>query len=271
MEGEDEESNDERAFNNKPAWQKAIILVAGAGMNVITAVILVTIVVFVSGVPTTTIGDVIKDSPAELAGIMPGDRIVRADDREIDKWEDFTLYIDESENDSVKITVERDNREIEVPVKIAETESGDRYIGANSQTDRYSAAALVEGPKATWDMTVNMYSVLKDLVTGNLEVSNLSGPVGIVYMVDQSVSQGVITFLYFMALISLNLAVVNLLPFPALDGGRLIFVIIRKITGKAITDNMEAVVHMAGMACLLLLMLYVTWQDILRFIMPIFR
>ena len=272
MEGEDEESTDERAFNNKPALQKSIILVAGAAMNVVTAVILMIIVTFISGIPTTTIDSTIKDSPAQLAGLMPKDKIIQVDDLEIEKWNQFTKYIDSKEKgEEVNVTIERNGKEIFVPVKVAEQKNGDRFVGINAEPEKYQIKALIEGPKTTWNMAKDMFKILKDLVAGDVSAKDLSGPVGIVYMVDKSVSAGVITFIYFMALISLNLAVVNLLPFPALDGGRLIFVIIRKITGKAITDNMEAICHMVGMVCLLALMLYVTWQDILRFIVPIFK
>ncbi len=90
-------------------------------------------------------------------------------------------------------------------------------------------------------------------------------------MVDQSISYGFMYFLYFMSLISLNLAIVNMLPLPALDGGRLLFIIVRKITGKAITDDMEGKIHFIGIMLLLLLMVYVTWNDIVRFIVPIFN
>ena len=272
MEGEDEESEDERAFNKQPALQKSIILVAGAAMNVLTALILMIIVSFCSGVPTTIIGHVIEDSPAEVAGFAAKDKIIQVDDTAVDKWDDFVNYVDGKEkNDVLKVTVERDGKTVMLPVKVAAQKSGDKYIGINAYSEKYKAAALIEGPKATWRMAQDMFSILRDLVSGDVSAKDLSGPVGIVYMVDKTASAGIITFLYFMALISLNLAVVNLLPFPALDGGRLIFVIIRKVTGKAITDNMEAIVHMVGMVCLIGLMLYVTWQDILRFIVPIFK
>ena len=271
MEGEDEESEDERAFNKQPALQKSIILVAGAAMNVLTALILMIIVSFCSGVPTTVVGHVIDHSPAEAAGLMVKDKIVQVDNTAVDKWDDFVNYIDDkNKDDQVKVTVERDGKKVVLPVKVAQ-KSGDKYIGINAHPEKYKAAALIEGPKATWRMAKDMFKILRDLVSGDVSAKELSGPVGIVYMVDKTASAGIVTFLYFMALISLNLAVVNLLPFPALDGGRLIFVIIRKITGKAITDNMEAIVHMVGMVCLLALMLYVTWQDILRFIVPIFK
>ena len=272
MEGEDEESTDARAFNNQPALQKSIILVAGAAMNVLTALILMIVVSFCAGIPTMTIGDTVKDSPAQIAGLMPKDEIVRVDNMEIEKWSQFTKYIDEQDKgDKVEISFLRDGKEMTLAVGVAEQKNGDKYIGINAQPKKYQAAALIEGPKSTWYMAKDMFKILKELVTGDVSAKDLSGPVGIVYMVDKSVSAGIVTFIYFMALISLNLAVVNLLPFPALDGGRLIFVIIRKVTGKAITDNMEAIVHMIGMVCLLALMLYVTWQDILRFVVPIFK
>ncbi|MEG0157635.1 MAG: site-2 protease family protein, partial [Anaerovoracaceae bacterium] len=99
----------------------------------------------------------------------------------------------------------------------------------------------------------------------------LTGPVGIVYMVNETSKAGAMSFLYLMALISLNLGIVNMLPLPALDGGRLLFIIIRKFTGKAITDEMEGKIQMFGMLLLFALMIYVTWNDIWRFIVPIFQ
>ena len=108
------------------------------------------------------------------------------------------------------------------------------------------------------------------MITGEVSVKELSGPVGIVYAVNDSAKAGVIYVIYLSALLSLNLAVMNLLPLPALDGGRLLFLAIRKITGKRITDEMEGKIHFIGIMLLLLLMIYVTWNDIVRFIVPIF-
>lgn len=271
MEGEDEESDDEGAFNKKPAWKKAIILIAGSFMNLLMAIVLMTIVTYAIGFPSSTLGEVTKGSPAEKAGIVAGDTIIEANGHKVDDWYDFTKIVDEADKSkSIELVIDRDGKEIVTKSGFMENE-GRKVIGVVATNEKNAGKALINGPKATWNMAKNMYGVLKQLVTGEVSTKDLSGPVGIVYMVDKSASQGFITFLYFMAMMSLNLAIINMLPFPALDGGRLIFVVIRKITGKAITDNMESIVHMIGMVLLMLLMIYVTWQDILRFVIPIFK
>lgn len=113
-------------------------------------------------------------------------------------------------------------------------------------------------------MSVQMYTALKMLFTGAAGIKDLTGPVGIITVVNQATGLGLTYFFYLMAFISLNLAFVNLLPLPALDGGRILFVIIRKITGKMISDELEGTIHTVGMLLLLALMFYVTWNDILR-------
>ncbi len=273
MEGEDEESDDERAFNNKSAGEKAFILVAGAGMNFILALVLMIIVTYNMGFATLTVGQVIEGSPAQKAGIEVGDELVSINGTKLDEWNDFTEIVSaDKAHEALDITIKRDSEEMTFVATPKKDEESGRYIvGIGAQREKSAFKSIVNGPKETINMTKSMYAVLKQLVTGEVSTKDLSGPVGIVYMVDQSASQGLMTFLYFMAMMSLNLAVINLLPFPALDGGRIIFLIIRKVTGKAITDRTEAAVHMIGMLLLLLLMLYVTWNDIAKFIIPIFK
>ena len=113
------------------------------------------------------------------------------------------------------------------------------------------AGSVGSGMKNTWNMTVMMYKVIKQLFTGDVSVSELSGPVGIVYAVNQSAKAGVIYVVYLASLLSLNLAIMNMLPFPALDGGRLLFLLIRKITGKRITDAIEGKIHFIGIILLM--------------------
>ena len=116
-----------------------------------------------------------------------------------------------------------------------------------------------------------MVDTFRMLFTGEVSVKELSGPVGIVYVVNDTAKMGIMYLFYLTALISLNLAIVNMLPLPALDGGRLLMIIIRKITGKAITDEMEGKIHFIGIMLLFALMIYVTWNDIVRFIVPFFN
>ena len=131
--------------------------------------------------------------------------------------------------------------------------------------------AVKVGTVNTWNMTKMMGLTIKQLFTGEVSAKDLTGPVGIVYAVNDTAKYGFVYLLYLTALISLNLAIVNMLPLPALDGGRFLFILIRKITGRAITDEMEGKVHFVGIMLLFALMIYVTWNDIVRFIVPIFN
>ena len=248
MEGEDEDSDDERAFNKQPAWQRAIVLAAGALMNLL-----------------------LDDSPAYEAGIQTGDRIVDINGSGIDDWNDILAIIGESKQDTAEITVLRDGREVSLTSEMEYDEEAGRYkIGITPQIEHNAISAVGSGLKNTKDMTVMMYDIIKKLITGQVSAKELSGPVGIVYAVNDTAKAGVIYVVYLSALLSLNLAIMNMLPFPALDGGRLLFLIIRKITGKRVTDEMEGKIHFIGIVLLMMLMVYVTWNDIVRFIVPLF-
>lgn len=269
MEGEDEESEDERAFNNKKAWQKALIVVAGAAMNFILCVVIMIGISTFSGTPTTTIGELTADGPAKAAGLKTGDQIVRIDDTEINEWTDITTAIGEG-SESVKIAIIRDGQEMTITSETVE-EEGRLIIGILPERDHGFFLGIKKGIESTWDMTVMMVDTFRMLFSGEVSVKELSGPVGIVYVVNDTAKMGIMYLFYLTALISLNLAIVNMLPLPALDGGRLLMIIIRKITGKAITDEMEGKIHFIGIMLLFALMIYVTWNDIIRFILPIFN
>ncbi|MDO4486698.1 MAG: RIP metalloprotease RseP [Bacillota bacterium] len=271
MEGEDEDSDDERAFNNQPAWQRALVLAAGSFMNLLTAVILMIIISFWIGQPTTVINEVTDNSPAQEAGIMTGDRIIAINGTSVDSWNETTALIGKEKNKEVEVTVERDgNRIVLTPIAEFDEKEQRSKIGIRPATEHAPAAALENGVKNTWNMTVMMGKVLKELFTGDVSVKELSGPVGIVYAVNESAKSGVIYVIYLASLLSLNLAIMNMLPFPALDGGRLVFLLIRKVSGKRVTDEMEGKIHFVGIMLLFALMIYVTWNDIIRFIVPVF-
>lgn len=271
MEGEDEDSDDERAFNRKPAWQRAIVLAAGALMNLITAVILMIIIAFWSGQATTVIDQVLDDSPAYEAGLETGDEIIDINGSEINEWNDIIGVIGESREETASITVIRDGKEETLTSSMEYDEEAGRYkIGITPVIEHNVIASVGAGIRNTGDMTVMMYDIIKKLFTGEVSTKELSGPVGIVYAVSDTAKAGIIYVVYLAALLSLNLAIMNMLPFPALDGGRLLFLIIRKITGKRVTDEMEGKIHFIGIVLLMLLMVYVTWNDIFRFIVPLF-
>ena len=263
MEGENEESDNPRSFNNKPGWAKISVLVAGAAMNVAIAILVLSIISGISGSATTTIDTVDAGSPAYTAGVQAGDEVLYVNDTEIKEWSDLSPSIISDEE--IQLTVGRDGKEITMPVKPVLTEDGSRYvIGIMCELSHSPVKALENGVKSTWAMTVLMAESIVMLITGDVPASEIAGPVGIVSMVGDTASYGIYYFASLVALMSINLAMLNLLPLPALDGGRILFVIIRKITGKMITDDLEGKIHTIGMMLLLGLMVFATWNDIMR-------
>lgn len=268
MEGEDtdEASDNPRAFNNKRWWQKIIILVAGAAMNVLIAILALTIISAAYGMSTTVIDQVTEDSPAMEAGIEPGDRILSIDGEEVEEWTDVAILIaaGAAEDGVIDITVDRDSGETTVTVTPEEEEDGRLVIGVTCRVTHNIFKAAANGAYGAWSMTVMMIDTIRDMFSSGELMEQVSGPVGIVSAVSETSTYGGVYYIYLVALISLNLALINLLPLPALDGGRIIFVIIRLITGKAITDKMEGTIHMIGMICLLGLFIFITCNDITR-------
>lgn len=262
MEGEDKDSDDERTFNKKSPGAKILVLAAGAAMNVLIAVVVMSGIMFATGEATNVINKVVKDSPAAAAGIEHGDRIVDAGGKKIGNWYDFHESM-RGQKKPFKLTVERKGERKTFSVTPKE-EKGRYVIGVSAVVEKNLFKSVARGAKSTWILTGRMYAGLKDLVTGKVAVKEVTGPVGMIGLVHQTTSRGLTPFFYLLVFISLNLAIFNLLPFPALDGGRIIFVIIRMVTGKAITDRQENMVHGAGMILLLTLMVFATWNDLVR-------
>ena len=271
MEGEDEDSEDPRAFNHKKPWQKAIVVCAGAAMNVILAIILMCIVSYTIGVASTTVDSFVKGSHAAADGMRAGDKITAIDGTAIRAWDDASKALDnKKKNETVAITVVRDGRTQTIKTQLMENQNR-AMIGISPKMVKDPGRSIITGFTSTWGLTKSMYVIIKQMVTGKVAMNQMSGPVGIVYMVNKSASRGFVYFLYLMALISLNLGVFNMLPFPALDGGRLVFIIVRSFTGKAITDAVENRINFAGLLLLFGLMIYVTWNDVIKFIVPHFQ
>ncbi len=267
MEGEDSESEDARSFNKASAPRKAIILVAGSVCNFILAIVMMIAVIAYVGTPSTELESVTPDGPAAQAGIVAGDEIVAVNGEEITEWDDFVVAISESETDTVKIDVERDGQVISYTTNLIE-EEGRKIVGVTSKLEKNIFSAIPLGFEGTWDMAKNMINVLKDLFTGQVGLDQLTGPIGIGYVVDESLNYGLINFFYLVSLISLNLGIINLLPLPALDGGRLLFLLINVITGKKVSEKVEGTIHFVGMGLFILLAIYIAGQDIIRFVLP---
>ena len=261
MEGEDEESDNERAFNNKPAWVRILVLCAGSAMNVLIAVVIMSLLMGYYGAALTTVDQVTEGSPAEAAGLRTGDTILYVDDTEIAEWSDLSPTL--ADGTEKTVVVERNGEEVTLTMTPVESE-GRYIIGVTPKVSHSPVLAVRNGCRASLAMLTTLFDALRQIFTGKASADDLSGPVGMISLVHESQSQGAYFFLYLVAFVSLNLALFNMLPFPALDGGRILFVFIRLITGKAVTDQMEGAVHAAGMILLLTLLVFVTHNDILR-------
>ncbi len=264
MEGEDETSEDERSFGSKSFFAKAFIVVAGALMNLLFAIIVMSILSLSIGVESTIVGDFSKMGKAQESGMMKGDKIVAIQGVSINQWKDIVQEISQTKEKELEIQVERKGQLENLEIPVIEVDGGQKIIGIQPKLVKDPIKSVVKGVTLTVDIADKMFSGLKQLITGEVSAKELTGVVGITVIVSNSIKSGLFYVGYITAFISLNLAIVNMLPFPALDGGRLMFLIIRKVTGKAISDKLESNIHFVGILLLFSLMIYVTWQDILR-------
>ncbi len=265
MEAENEESDDEGAFNNKPAWQRIIVLASGAAINVLVALTLMIIITIYVGVPTNTLDKVVPNSPAASSGILAGDKIISIDGKETSSWIDTVTAISKNrDGKTMEIVVSRDGMENTFIITPKKDKDGRLVIGIVSRASHNVFLCAGQGIKVTWRLNSQMIGALKQMAHKGISKDSVTGPVGMAGLVNKTAHTGILSYLYLVALISLNMAIVNLLPFPALDGGRIIFVLIRKVTGNVISAKAEGYMHLAGFGVLIALFVFITWQDLTR-------
>ncbi|RWZ60457.1 RIP metalloprotease RseP [Halobacillus fulvus] len=259
----------DRQFASKSVPQRAMQLFAGPMMNFVLAIVLFAILGFVQGVPSdrALLGEIQENSPADQSGLMAGDEIVAIDGETVGTWEEFTAIVQDSPEEALTFTIEREGSTEQIGVTPAAIESQDTEIGQVGVMRAFEDSfvkKLTFGFTQTYEWGTLILTNLGMLVTGQFSLDMLSGPVGIYDATDQVVQTGLTNFVMWTAILSVNLGIVNLLPLPALDGGRLIFVGLEGIRGKPIDPQKEGIVHFIGFALLMLLMLVVTWNDIQR-------
>ena len=271
LEGEDTESDDEHAFHNRPAWAKAIVLVAGPFMNFVLAfVILSVLITYIGTSATAVLSSVEKDSPAYAAGLRAEDTITEVDGKATPDGKDVreAIHAAAESGDSVTVTYEKPDGNIyKKEIAFTIDENNNKVIGVLFQSHHNVLTGIKQGFVSCFVMEKEMLVVLGKMIIGQGSAQDVVGPVGIVKVVDQTTQAGLLNILYLTALLSLNLGLVNILPFPALDGGRLLFVLIRAVTGRMITDEMENRIHYAGILILFMLMILITLKDIHTFIL----
>ena len=260
----------DRTFGAQSVWKRFLAIAAGPAMNFVLAFILLVIVGLVQGTPTNDgqIGTVQPDSAADEAGLMSGDEIVSIEGQSIQDWIDLRGALADRADTPTEVTFLRDGEEETVtltPQGVEQNGETVGILGVTNALERSPVKAVTTGAETTWTMSTLIFSAVGDLVTGQVGVDQLAGPVGIVRMTDEVAASGLVMLLNWTALLSVNLAIFNLLPLPALDGGRLIFLLVEAIRGRPVDPKKEGFVHFIGFALLMILMLIVTWNDIQSF------
>ncbi|HRY52611.1 MAG TPA: RIP metalloprotease RseP [Candidatus Portnoybacteria bacterium] len=288
--GEDgEEKNNKFSFAAKKIWQRAGVLLAGVAMNILLAIALLSLG-YMIGLPWSVsdeeavsgakvqITQVVANSPADEAGFKVGDAILGASSlsgqlSSVEKVSAVQDFIDKNKGQAVVVLLKRGQTELQVslvPRVEAPQDEGAMGVGlARVATISFSwQRAIYEGAKETftllWLIILSLGSLIWQLFSSGGIGGEVVGPVGIFSLTGQAAQMGFVYLLQFTALLSVNLAIVNALPFPALDGGRVIFLIIEKIKGSPVSQAVEKAIHTAGFAFLILLMVVITFKDIVR-------
>ncbi|MCQ2419665.1 MAG: site-2 protease family protein [Clostridia bacterium] len=280
MEGEDEETDNPRAFSSKPWYQRLPILAAGSFMNFLTGVLILLVLYSCSvGVSTPKISGFFDDGSLQSAGLQVEDELYRIDGRRVFLYSDVGMLLDRNKTGVYDLTVRRDGKLVELPdfelTKKLLTEGGVQQYryGIYFSAEEMKFGTLL---KTTWntamDFTRLVWMGLEDLISGFASVKDVSGPVGIVSVIAEtgeqsaSVADGLMNVAYLGAFIAINLAVMNMLPIPALDGGRIFFLLVNTVftavTKKKIPSKYEGYIHAVGMVLLLAFIAFVTFKDI---------
>ena len=261
-------------LNEAPVWQRVLVMVAGAFMNfVLGFVVLVILVAAQEGAITSkTIYSIENDALCGQTGLQAGDEIVAVNGRRCFVANDILYELVRTEAYRADFTVKRDGQKVELPDVQFDTWQDEN--GQTHMTLGFTVYGIKKTPlnvlKEAWNSTLYygriVFTSLEDLVRGRESINNLSGPVGIVTAIGQAASYGWQDLLELLALITINLGVFNLLPFPALDGGKVVFLIIEGVTGHAVPEKLQGTLTIAAFALLFGLMLFATYNDIIRLV-----
>lgn len=266
---EDKNIPNEKRFQMKPWESRFITVVAGALFNFILAILIFFVIALFRGSPELKpyLAGVVSDFPAEVAGMKAGDLIVKVNGHRVNTWDDVLLEFEIDKDKTSTFQIKRDGeiKEFTVKAKKVEEDGKTQYqygFNINPET-KYGVFQAIQYAFTNFAYNINaMYRVILMLITGVLSPNNLAGPVGIYNLVGTTAQTGLENVFQLIAFISINVGFVNLIPFPAFDGGRALFLIIEKIRGKAVDPKVENIIHLVGMVILLALMLLITIKDI---------
>jgi len=281
MEGEDGESDNPRAFSKAKVWQRMIIVVAGATMNVLFGLVLMAIMLCTQEIPyfaSTTIDKFHDNAVSSQYGLKEGDTIISLDGYSIYTDKDFSYSLATMKTDSPVIKVERNGETVDLgKVKFAMTEdnSGRKYIQLDFWVvpiERNVGTVITQTFKQTYSVIRMIWGSLIGLVTGQFSMNDVSGPIGAASAISEATSMGLETsfkdglsnLIFMLMVISVNLGIFNMLPLPALDGGRFFFLLIEAIFRKPVPAKYEGLVHTIGFVLLMLFMVIISLKDVFR-------
>ncbi len=280
MEGEDDDSDDKRAFRCKPVWQRILVVIAGATVNILTGVILTVVLTSMyKSIPSTTIDHFAKNSETEEiiassydGGLREGDRIIRINGLKVFTYSDISYQIASESGKPFTLEIERAGKKM----TLDNITFGNSKTGENARDFAIRTLPKTAGNVLSYSLKDSVSTArliwisLGDLLKGKYGADELSGPVGTISVIGQATEVGdnlrekTMSLLNLTIFITINVGIFNLLPIPALDGGRLVFLIIEGIRRKPVKPEYEAYVHAVGMLLLFGLMIFATYNDILR-------
>ncbi len=286
MVGEDpgeevKETDIARSFFHQGLGKRIAIVAAGPVFNLLLAVVVISLNLALFGAPalTSRVGDIRPDFPAGKAGLLKGDLIVAVDGQPINKWEELSNRIKESRGNALRLGVQRENRELEFTVQPTKSEGKNIFgeqkefwvIGITADDSEIFVEripplqALGQGFYKTGEFSVLTLVVIYKMIVGDVSPKNLGGPVLIAQIAGQQAQRGMGSFFFFVAILSVNLGVLNLLPIPVLDGGHLLFFLIEAIIGRPVELKNRERAQQVGLFILIFIMIYAFYNDIARF------
>jgi regulator of sigma E protease len=275
MAGEDEESEDENALNKKPPFARFIIVVAGAFMNLVFGFLVMFLLVAIvrSSLYSTTVREIVPkeelgyDISTAESGLMAGDRILEVDGKRVNIASELDYEIMRRGIQTLDVTVERDGKNLTLQIDFPVKESGGQYVGMRDfriEKDDGNLLNILKHGVCRSLLTVRMvWESIFDLITGRFGIEAVSGPIGVTTQISSAAQRSTIDLAYLMVIISINLGVVNMLPLPALDGGRAVFILLEMIRKKPIPVKYEGMVHFVGIVILMGFMLLISLKDII--------
>lgn len=260
-----------RGFNGRPMWARMLVILAGPFMNFLLPVVIFFGVFAVSGVSMPVdkpvVGSLMADYPGAEAGLQEGDILLTINGQLLERWKDINEQVQANGPVPGKLLVQRGDKQLELTLKPRyDGESGRFLIGIRppvEHKDLTVGESLKTAVVSVWRISTAMVDGLRKIITGKVN-AEISGPIGVAHMAGDVAAQGAVPYLEFMAFLSLNLAILNLVPIPALDGGQFLVLVVETLLGHALAPRAKELIQLVGVACIIALTIFATMHDLLH-------